>query len=216
MQLSLFLPVKPFVLNQAFGNNIPCVRDYGLSSQSIVDGADNSTCPVGYTKLYQVFGMKGHDGADLQAGVQNIYASCDGVVIEKQTIARLGLGIGIITLEPVDLGTSGTHYAKIRTWHMKSFAVDVGQAVKAGDLIGVSDNTGYSSGNHCHWEVDPMDKDSLGNYVLSFPNNGYAGAIDPMPFWNKEFAQDIPKLISLNTALVGVLTQLLNYLKSKS
>jgi murein DD-endopeptidase len=89
--------------------------------------------------------MKGHNGTDLEAGVQNVYAAMDGTVIEMQTDARLGLGLGIISTQPLDLGISGTHYLKLRYWHLKSFNVTAGQNIKAGDLIGVSDNTGYLS-----------------------------------------------------------------------
>jgi len=111
---SIYYPVRPYHVNQIFGNNIPCVRNINTPQQSIVDGADNNTCPAGYTKLYAAFDMKGHNGTDLEAGVQNVFAAMDGTVIEMQTDARLGLGLGIISTQPLDLGISGTHYLKLR------------------------------------------------------------------------------------------------------
>jgi murein DD-endopeptidase MepM/ murein hydrolase activator NlpD len=211
----LYYPVKPFHVNQPFGANIPCVKDFGLPTQTIVDGPDNNTCPPGFSKLYEAFGMSGHDGTDLQAGEQPVYAACDGIVIEKQTVARLGLGLGIVTPTPVDLGNHGQHYLKVRYWHLKSFNAEVGDSVKAGDLIGISDTTGYSAGDHLHFEGDPMDKDAAGNYQITFPTNGFAGAIDIAPYFCGMYAEDIPKAVSLYTALIPVLQRLLAYLKAK-
>jgi murein DD-endopeptidase MepM/ murein hydrolase activator NlpD len=37
--------------------------------------------------------------------------------------------------------------------HMSSVAVSAGQKVKKGDIIGYVGNTGYSFGNHLHFEV---------------------------------------------------------------
>lgn len=215
MKPSLYYPVRPFRVNQSFGANLPCVKDFGLPTQSIVIGSDNNSCPVGYEKLYAKFGMQGHDGTDLQAGVQNVYAAMDGIVIEKQVMASRGLGLGIISTQPLDLGPYGTHYLKVRYWHLKSFAVDVGDSVKAGDFIGVSDNTGYSSGNHVHFEGDPMDKDAAGSYVLAFPTNGYAGAIDLEPYFNGIYADTINQQIYLYEALIKVLQSILSILKGR-
>jgi murein DD-endopeptidase MepM/ murein hydrolase activator NlpD len=209
----LYYPIKPFHVNQPFGANIPCVKDFGLATQEIVDGADNDTCPVGFTKLYAAFGMNGHDGTDLQAGEQNVYAACAGTVIEMQTVASRGLGLGIITDEIADLGANGQHYLKVRYWHLKSFNVQVGQHVNVGDIIAVSDNTGYSSADHLHFEGDPMDKDAAGNYQLTFPNNGYVGAIDIAPYFTGTYAQDYALLNTLLSETVPLLTKLITLLR---
>lgn len=203
-KLELFYPVKPFHVNQHFGDNIPCVKDFGLSSQSIIDGADNNTCPVGYTKLYAEWDMAGHNGTDLQAGIQPIYASCDGTVIEQQTVPARGLGLGILTDEPVEM-VFGTHYAKIRYWHLASFAVKVGDHVQAGQLIGFSDNTGYSSGNHLHFELQPMDKDKGGHPFLVNPPGNIAGAMSLEPYFNGFYAQDAQKVLSLYQRVIDLL-----------
>jgi len=197
MRLSLYYPVKPFHVNQHFGENIPCVKDFGMPTQTIVMGADNNICPIGYSKLYAAFGMSGHNGTDLQAGEQNVYAGCAGTVIEKQTVPARGLGLGILTDVKVDLDGLGSHYMKMRYWHLKSFTVEVGDHVSAGQIIGVSDNTGYSSGDHLHFEGDPMDKDAGGHPNLAFVDGvigGFkviAGAIDIEPYFNGQYAQDI-------------------------
>ncbi len=216
-RLSLYIPVKPLHINQHFGDNIPCVRNFGTPQQQITDGADNSTCPTGYDKLYSHFGMSGHNGTDLMAGEQNVYAAQDGTVIEKQTAPARGLGLGILTDTPVDLdGGIGTHFMKIRYWHLKTMYVEVGQHVKAGDIIGVSDNTGYSSADHLHFEGQPMDKDAGGHPYLTMPAGNIAGAIDIEPYFNGTYAQDIAKFVPLYYLLIKTLTALLNSLRAHS
>lgn len=214
-KLRLYYPVRPFHINQRFSDDIPCVKNFGLLSQSIVDGTDNFSCPIGYDKLYSHFGMSGHNGTDLQAGVQNVYAACDGVVIEKQLVPARGLGVGILTNEQYDFGPIGTHFIKIRYWHLKSFNCEVGDKITAGQLIGVSNNTGYSSANHLHFEGDPMDKDAGGHPFYTNPPGNIASSIDIESYFTGIYADTLPQLITLDTALVGVLQKLLNYLKSK-
>ena len=216
----IFLPVKPEHINQNFGDNIPCVKNFGLSNQVVVDGLNNNTCPAGFDKLYAHFGMSGHNGTDLKAGEQNIYAGLGGKVIEKQIVPARGLGLGILTDEQYDFGPLGVHYLKLRYWHLKSFYCEVGDVIKPGQLIGISDNTGYSSANHLHFEGQPMDKDAGGHPVYvwtnaAFPPGVIAGAIDIAPYFNGKFAEDIPKLISLDTALVGLLIKIINLIKSR-
>ena len=199
MRLELFYPVKPFRVNQHFGANEPCVKDFGLPTQRVVTPPGPTfTCPTGYEKLYSQWGMSGHNGTDLMAGEQKVYAAHGGVVVEKQTVPSRGLGLGILTNEPVELDEHGVHYIKIRYWHLKSFNVEVGDSVKAGQLIGVSDSTGYSSGNHLHFEGQPMNKDAGGHPYIALSDSGssvIANAIDVEPFLNGKYAEDIQKIL---------------------
>lgn len=215
----IYLPVTPFHVNQNFGDNMPCVKDFGLATQSIVTGADNKTCPVGYDKLYSHFGMSGHNGTDLMAREQNLYAAMDGVVVEKQLVPARGLGLGILSNDILDLGLHGKHYLKLRYWHLKTMYVEVGDTVKAGQLIGVTNNTGYSSGDHLHFEGQPMDKDAGGHPVLAFPNGGdgvIASAINIAPWFSTTYAKDVPQAISLTQSLVVLLQQIIAQLRPKA
>lgn len=217
MRLELWYPVKSYSVNQEFGANSPCVKDFGLPTQQVVMG--DNTCPPEYDKLYQHFGMSGHNGIDIYAGEQPVYAACDGVVIEKQVVPARGLGLGILTNEAVYLDRFGTHYVKLRYWHLKSFNVEVGDSVKIGQQIGVTDSTGYSSGNHLHFEGQPMDKDSGGHPILAFPGSSggrsdvIAGAIDMAPYWSKYYATDHDLVISLLKGQVGILKLLITALR---
>ena len=40
-----------------------------------------------------------------------------------------------------------------RCGHLNRIKVKVGQKVRAGDIIGLSGNTGFTTGPHCHWEL---------------------------------------------------------------
>lgn len=214
MILRLYYPCRPFFVNQKFGANIPCVKDFGLPTQNIVGVATSDTvCPVGYEKLYPKFGMTGHNGLDLSAGEQNVYAACDGVVVEKQTVPARGLGLGILTNESYDFGLQGTHFIKLRYWHLKSFNCEAGDSVRVGDLIGTSDNTGYSGGNHLHFEGQPMNKDTGGHPVLAYPTGSIAGAINIEPYFTGIYADTVQQTISLTAQLIKLLQAIINLLK---
>lgn len=207
--LRLYYPVRPHVVNQHFGGNLPCVKNFGLSTQEVVTGADNNTCPLEFDKLYQHWGMAGHNGTDINAGEQAVYAALDGVVIEKQMVPSRGLGVGVLSNEQYDFGMYGIHYIKIRYWHLKSFNCEVGDTIAVGDILGISDTTGYSSGNHLHFEGQPMDKDAGGHPVLSMPAGNIAGAIDMEPYFTGIYADIVPgKIISLRQQVAQLLIKL--------
>ena len=110
-----------------------------------------------------------HRGIDIGVRYVNIYASGVGKVITSAWSNSYGYYIVI------DHGGGvATLYA-----HLSKLSVNKNQEVKAGDLIGVSGNTGWSTGPHLHFElringdrVDPLNtKDKSGKYYLSRPGN---------------------------------------------
>ena len=104
---------------------------------------------------------KGHKGIDyaLPLGTP-VLAAADGIV-EKAGVDNTGYGNVIIIRH---LWTDGTVYAHLRNW-----SVQVGQKVKAGEIIGYSGNTGNSTGPHLHFEYRTVCND-------------YKSAIDPSIF----------------------------------
>jgi murein DD-endopeptidase MepM/ murein hydrolase activator NlpD len=104
---------------------------------------------------------KGHKGIDyaLPLGTP-VLAAADGIV-EKAGVDSTGYGNVIIIRH---LWNDGTVYAHLRNW-----SVQVGQKVKAGEIIGYSGNTGNSTGPHLHFEYRTVCND-------------YKSAIDPSIF----------------------------------
>ncbi len=205
MRLELYYPVRPYSLNQPFGGNLPCTEDRNdipLDQRKVISGPDNNTCPVGYVKLYPLMGMpKGHTGCDLAAGEQNIYASCEGIVTEKQLEVARGLGLGITSEQTYELDEHGTHNVVVRYWHLKSFNVNIGDRIKVGDLIGISDSTGFSSADHVHFELKSQTKNMVGEWVNVEQQNGFFGALDPLPFFNGFYAEDMTQITLLRSAI---------------
>ena len=122
---------------------------------------------------------KGHKGIDyaLPLGTP-VLAAADGIV-EKAGVDNTGYGNVIIIRH---LWTDGTVYAHLRNW-----SVQVGQKVKAGEVIGYSGNTGNSTGPHLHFEyrlkyddwksaTDPADFliDSPAQIEPAEPSTGWA------------------------------------------
>lgn len=50
----------------------------------------------------------------------------------------------------------------------ENFAVRAGQSVKKGQLLGLSGNTGNTTGPHCHLEVINLGKMSIAQAVSQF------------------------------------------------
>ena len=114
---------------------------------------------------YRRFGLKGHNGTDwaLPNGTQ-VLAPHDGKVLEVADEGNDGYGKYI----KIESSIEGSLVA-----HLKEQKVKVGDQVKEGSLLGLSNSTGNSTGPHLHW----------GYYRI--PRNradGYAGYIDPFPY----------------------------------
>lgn len=209
MKLSLYKPVKPYFLNQAFGANIPCVIDddrIPLPLRPVVSGSDNKTCPAGYMKLYPLLGLpKGHSGLDLRAGVQPVYSSHEGKVSEISLDPARGLGVGISSVRLYEC-EGGVYRVKTRYWHLKQVEVTLGQSITPGMRLGLTDTTGYSSGSHLHFELKIIATTATGNEYNVFQDNGWYGAVDPLPYLSDQYAEDIPRNRKIILELIRILT----------
>ena len=106
-------------------------------------------CPVDYTYISR-YAMDGsHRGDDLTAPKGTpVYAAQDGVVAEAAFHYSYG------NFVQLDHGQdAGGHSWTTLYGHMDDLAVQPGQVVKTGDLLGHVGSTGNSVGNHLHFEM---------------------------------------------------------------
>jgi len=121
--------------------------------------------------VYSRFGYQGHNGVDLRLFDENgnkattslVFAPHDGVVKERRNDTN-----GYGNYLKIENGVEGSIIG-----HLKSFAVGINKHVKKGDLIGVGDNTGWSTGAHVHWGYYRHPRNR---------QNGFGGTIDPTPY----------------------------------
>ena len=213
MKFELFYPYRPFQVSQNFGENKACCFP---NLSGVVSENPDGTCPAGKVKLYPLLGMKGHTGQDLYAPMGAILRSpLDGVVEEVQTEIERGLGVGIVSNDKRDMGEYGSHYAKVRQWHLKVILVVKGQKVNCGDPIGLADSTGLSSASHNHFELKPVEYIN-GVLVNVYQTNGYYGSIDPAPYWNGVYAADYRSITQdIPAMLMKLALGIQNYLKGR-
>ena len=127
---------------------------YRLDDLTLIDfsnmiGRFANPCPgstITSTFGYRNFDMQFHKGLDLGTGSENIptYAADAGVVIQAGYSESAG---NWVVIDHGDgLVTKYMHHAEIY--------VKVGQEVAKGQQIGLSGTTGYSTGNHLHFQVE--------------------------------------------------------------
>lgn len=114
--------------------------------------------------LYAQWGYKGHNGIDygVPTGV-TVLAPHRGTIKEAYFDAT-GYGWYVKIENDVEGSVLG---------HMLSLAVKVNDIVSEGQQVGISDNTGNSTGSHIHWGYYRFPRDK---------NNGYGGYIDQAPY----------------------------------
>lgn len=120
---------------------------------------------------YKKYGMNGHNGVDFRTrfwdsplGKRFVLAAAAGEVIEIGTGRISGYGI-FIRLRHSD--GSQTVYG-----HLDRAFVFLGQLLDEGNIMGITDNTGDSTGAHLHFGYRPP------NWNI---NNGFKGYVDPLP-----------------------------------
>jgi hypothetical protein len=117
--------------------------------------------------LYKKWGFPGHNGIDY--GIPNgtpVSAAAAGTV-NQVSFENGGYGNYVKIAHQDGSKTFYTYYA-----HLASAAVSPGQKVKAGQLIGYSNNTGASTGPHLHFGLK-----------IDGENPAYKGYVDPMPYF---------------------------------
>lgn len=184
-------PVIPYAVNQLFGED---------------------------KKTYSRFGLQGHNGLDLRCyHGQPVYAAHDGTAYYELDDSQ-GHGVVIVSNDAYLYGGKLVHFKTIY-WHLcdpskepkfispvykavgKTANSGEGVPVKAGDLIGYGDSTGFSSGDHLHFGLKPIVPGKgvtsgeapdvgIGNWVNVEQNNGFAGAIDPTQYFPGEALPD--------------------------
>lgn len=121
-------------------------------------------------QFYAKFGLPAHEGLDIRAPLNaNIYACADGEVYRAErdeTQSAYGLHVRI-----KHAGGYKTIYG-----HMIEVLVNNGDFVKAGQVIGLADSTGNSTGHHLHLTLkkDGATAAGLTNYPWDI--------IDPTPY----------------------------------
>src|SRR6266508_1547512 len=117
-------------------------------------------------QIYKQWGYAGHNGVDF--GIPNgtpIMAASDGAV-DKVGFEDGGYG-NFVKVSHTDGGTKYyTYYA-----HLQSASVKAGQKITAGTVVGLSNNTGASTGPHLHFGIK-----------IDGQNSAYKGYLDPMPY----------------------------------
>ena len=119
--------------------------------------------------MYARFGLAGHNGLDYRAPLGTpVLATHPGVVqIADQGATGLGKYVQIAYIDGRGETRYWTRYA-----HLSEFRVANGQRVKRGDVIGLSGNTGNSTGAHLHWDLR----------IAGMMNKAYGDRIDPCPW----------------------------------
>lgn len=128
--------------------SMPAVAAAALPTLDDAANSPRFICPVKY-KYISRFATNGHRGDDLCAAEgTEIYAAADGVVLAAQEHYSWG------NFVEIDHGTDADGLRWVTLYaHMQSCAVQVGQTVTAGQVIGYVGSTGYTTGNACHFEM---------------------------------------------------------------
>lgn len=177
--------------------------------------------------LYAKMDMKGHNGIDLVAehGTLMLAVEAGKIVEVKNDPNGYGKHVRFIT--------SRSYNGLNLVWtygHCDDILVEVGMSVKEGEPIATMGNTGFVvsgktpfwsfnpyAGTHLHLGCRLVEKSAYGwsypgsNVKIRVPDyeNGYKGAVDPLPYFNIKTTPDVANL----EAQVSLLTKVLELLK---
>lgn len=134
-----------------------------------------------HPEWYKGFGLPGHEGLDFSIPHgSEVYAAADGVVAEVRADAdayaqthqgTYAYGNQVRIRHALPEGEYFTVYA-----HLLEVRVQPGDPIKAGQLVGLGDSTGNSTGDHLHLTLKKTGATASGE--TDYPRD----LIDPEPF----------------------------------
>jgi len=112
---------------------------------------------------YEAYGVVGHDGTDFAVPIGTpVITIDDGIVVSADVNGTYGQTIVI------EHSWGKSYYG-----HLSQITTTVGSKHLKGHPIGISGNSGLSTGPHLHLSVKPNNSD---------PDNGYYGKVNPLPY----------------------------------
>jgi hypothetical protein len=156
------LPMVSATMDQAFWDT-ETIHIKGIDLKSLpdtikvvlVDSLHGCCIPFSKGYVYSKFKYRGrhaHKGVDIPLHIgDDIYAAFDGVVRVVMPKGKSGGYGNLIVIR---------HFNGLETYygHLLKYLVQSGDTVSAGDLIGLSGNTGRSTGPHLHFETRYLGK----------------------------------------------------------
>lgn len=189
MKARFYYPVKPYQITQKWGISRP--------------------------EVYSQFGFTQHNGEDVALGADKLVrAPFDGTVVRKgyQPLGG-GIFVGIIS-EPMVFNDGIEARVLLDALHMEAIHVPEGQIVRTGDVLGIADNTGFSTGPHTHLQFRRVQWDGA---VITFVDKNQANdSFDPTPYWTGIYAADYGSLVSSYQTLLQKLQTIYATLKARS
>ncbi len=186
--LQLLRPVETDHVTQFFGDNQACCRTTPGGAPrrpyQIVDKVNN-VCPQGSRDFYKLIGMHGHNGRDNATwhGEPVYHSALFSGTLKSAHDQDGGLNVMVVSdtaFMPCTAGCpAGTMHNVLMIYAhgMKMIGYD-GLKATPGQNIMLADNSGDSSGDHCHWAPKWCNADGTQIHT----NNGYSGA-----FWDDKF-----------------------------
>jgi len=133
--------------------------------------------PIGeeLKKKYAEWRLKGHNGIDFALPLGTNILACDsGKVVQAGETGDFGISI---TLSH----PWGTSFCA----HLMEIRVSINQRITVGQILGLSGQTGFSTGPHLHFGIKPLKPDI---------HNGYLGFIDPASYFIADSNEKLSKL----------------------
>jgi len=148
-----------------FKGTIPVTQEWG--NDLVINGVH----------IYAQWGYKGHNGVDYGTPTGTpIIAPHGGKVIEAG-FDQYGYGMYV----KIENDVEGSILA-----HLKSFVVNAGDIITEGTEIGISDNTGNSTGPHLHWGYFRKPRNKA---------DGYSGTTNPYLYLTENIPAPTPPAI---------------------
>ncbi len=167
--------LKPLMGHTQISLAMPFTDSYPITQQFGVQETD----PLLLTK-YLKYGVIGHDGVDFALPRRTpILAADRGKVIYA---ASGDYGNTVI----IQHSWGRSYYG-----HLDEIQIPLRKVVNKGEQLGLSGNTGLSTGPHLHFGIKPTSYDD---------HNGYFGKVDPLMYINNDITQ----------AVAGTATQSIN------
>lgn len=183
-------------------------------------------------KLYANMGLAGHNGIDVVKpwGTPILAVSDQKVVEAKDNPGGYGRHVRCVD------GSFEYTYG-----HLSEIKCSIGQKLREGEILGLMGNTGFVvsgatpywkhnpyAGTHLHFGMRQIGPWTGKGFFVGYPtgetfqmfnyDNGFKGAIDPLPYFQDDQAAEIQRLLTIRSVLqqLIVLYQKLNILKGRA